>query len=193
MIGRIFWNGIKAFVPIAMTISIVLWLFTSIEAFFGQYIRQHIPPEYYFEGLGIIVGVLLIFMLGLLVNAWMVRKIYQQADTIVKKIPFIKTIYNAIQDLLNFFDKSNQSAQQAVMVQTKFGKVMGFVTKDVLTTMTPALGSEDEVLVYIPLSYMVGGIATVVPRKAITPLDWSVNEAMSFILTAGMTGAKKNV
>lgn len=191
MIGKIFWNGIKVFVPIALTISIVLWLFTTIETYFGRVLKQYIPHEYYFEGMGILLGVVLIFLIGLLVNAWVVRSIYRQADKIVKKIPFIKTIYNAIQDLLNFFDKGNQSAQQAVMVKTRMGRLMGFVTQDKLTKLTPVLGDEDEVLVYIPLSYMVGGITSVVKRKDITPLDWPVNEAMSFIITAGMTGHKK--
>lgn len=192
MIAKIFWNGIKAFVPIALTISIVLWLFTTIETFFGRFLKKYIPMEFYFEGMGIIVGVVLIFIIGLLVNAWVVRSIYRQADKIVKKIPVIKTIYNAIQDLLNFFDKGEQTAQQAVMVKTPYGKLIAFVTQDKLDTLTPVLGEDDEVLVYIPLSYMVGGVAAVVKRKDITPLDWPINQAMSFILTAGMTG-KRNV
>ncbi len=191
MIKKIFWNGIKAFVPIALTITIVIWLFTTMEAFFGRFLKTHIPPQYYFEGLGIIVGVALIFVIGILVNAWIVGRIYAWLERMVKQIPVINSIYNAIQDLLNFFDKSNQAQQQAVMIQTRMGKVMGFITRDALEKMTPPLGNAEEVLVFIPLSYMVGGITTIVSRKAITPLDWPVNEAMSFILTAGMTGQNK--
>jgi uncharacterized membrane protein len=186
MIKRIFWNGIKAFVPIAMTIAIVIWLFTSIEAFFGKFLRHVIPPQYYFDGIGIIVGVLLIFIIGILVNAWVVRRIYRYGEKLVKKIPGIKTIYNAIQDLLNFFDKSQQAAQQSVMVDTGINKMIGFITREALDKLHPPLGSSTEVMVYIPLSYMVGGITMIVPRSAITPLDWPVNAAMSFILTAGM-------
>jgi uncharacterized membrane protein len=188
MIKNIFWNGIKAFVPIALTISIVIWLFASIEAFFGRFLRHIIPPQYYFNGLGVIVGFILIFLIGILVNAWMVRRFYAFSERIVKQIPFIKTIYNAIQDLLNFFDKDKQTAQQAVLVETSFGRVIGFITKSTLADFKPTLGNHDEVLVYIPLSYMVGGITMIVPRSATSPLDWPVNTAMSFILTAGMTG-----
>lgn len=192
MIKKIFWNGIKAFVPIALTISIVIWLFSSMESFFGHFLRRIIPPQYYFDGLGIIVGVAFIFIIGILVNAWMVRKLYALADRLVKRIPFIKTIYNATQDLLNFFDKDKQSAQQAVMVETAIGKVIGFVTRDALSTLVPTLGQDDDVLVYIPLSYMVGGISIVAARKTLIPLDWSVDKAMSFIITAGMTGQKND-
>lgn len=190
MIKKIFWNGIKAFLPIALTITIVIWLFSSMEAFFGRFLRHFIPQQYYFDGLGIIVGVALIFVIGVLVNAWLVDRLYAYTEGLVKRIPFIKSIYNAIQDLLNFFDKESQSAQQAVMLETAIGKVIGFITRDTLTTSLPTLVNEDDVLVYIPLSYTIGGVTIVVSRKKLIPLDWPVDQAMSFILTAGMTGQK---
>lgn len=192
MLKKIFWDGLKTFVPIVVTISIVVWIFSGIESFFGHFLRHIIPPKYYFDGLGIIVGIVIIFILGFLVKSWMVRQIYGMGERLVQRIPFIKSIYNAVQDLLGFFDKSQQ-AQQAVMVQTQLGNIIGFITRESLSQMTPALGKDDEVLVYIPLSYMVGGITMVIPRHLITPLNWSVNEAMSFILTAGMGGQSANV
>lgn len=190
MIKKTFWNGLKIFVPIAMTIAIVIWIFTTIETFFGHFLKHIIPAEYYFDGLGIIVGIAFIFAIGLLVKSWVVRQLYHMADRIVKKIPFIKTIYNAIQDLFNYFDHSHSKAQQAVLLQTTLGKVVGFITCDNLTKLNPSLGNDQEVLVYVPLSYQIGGMMLVVSRHELTPLDWSVNEAMSFIITAGMTGGK---
>ncbi|MDH5470579.1 MAG: hypothetical protein OEX75_08300, partial [Gammaproteobacteria bacterium] len=46
----------------------------------------------------------------------------------------------------------------------------------------------DNVLVYLPLSYMIGGYAVLMPRSAIRPVDMSMEEAMRFTLTAGVTG-----
>ncbi len=178
--------------PIALTISIVIWLFTSMEAFFGHFLRRIVPPQYYFDGIGIIVGVALIFVIGILVNAWMVKKVYALAERLVKRIPFVKSIYNATQELLDFFDKDKQNAQQAVLVETHLGRIVGFITRDSLSSLTPSLGNDDDVLVYIPLSYMVGGISIVAPKSTLTPLAWPVDKAMSFILTAGMTGQKNN-
>jgi uncharacterized membrane protein len=189
-ISTIFWNGIKAFVPIALTIAILFWIFRSIEIFFGNILRHIIPAQYYFDGLGIIVGFTFIFILGILVNAYLIKRLYAWADKIVKRIPVIKSIYNAIQDLLNFFDKDKQQAQQTVLIETALGKVIGFITRDKISEFLPLPKENDQVLVFIPLSYMVGGITMVVSRQAITPLDWPVDKAMSFILTAGMTGQK---
>lgn len=189
MIKKIFWTGLKAFVPIALTLAIVIWLLNILETFFGRFLRFIIPTQYYFTGLGIIVGIIFIFILGLLVNAWLISRVYNLADRIVKRIPFIKTIYNAIQDMLNFFHQSQESTQQqTVLLQTPFGKVIGFVTRETLTDLPIATDNPEDVLVYVPLSYTIGGLIMVVSKQAITPLSWPAEQVMGFILTAGMAG-----
>ncbi|MCS5712575.1 DUF502 domain-containing protein [Candidatus Berkiella aquae] len=190
MFKKTFWNGLKIFVPVVLTVAIVFWAFSTLETFFGQLIQFIIPEQYYFKGLGIIVGVAVIFIIGLLLNAWVVRKLYSFAERLVQRIPLIKTVYNAIQDLMSYFDKNSQSTeQQAVMIETSLGKIMGLITCDTLANL-PLYSSDQEVLVYIPLSYQIGGLSVVVPKSAIKPINWSANQAMSFILTAGMTGKK---
>ena len=105
----------------------------------------------------------------------------------------MSTIYNAIQDLVNFFDKKEGSdQQQAVLIDWPIGKVIGFITRGSMKeTPLGEHGDDDQVLVYIPLSYQIGGLAVMVSRKSLTPLEWSADQAMSFILTAGMTSQRK--
>lgn len=190
MIKRIFWNGLQAFVPVVVTLAIVVWVFRSIEVFFGKFLQYFIPAQYYFDGLGIIVGVLLVFTIGVLINAWVIKHLYQLAESIVKRIPFIKIIYNAVKDFVNFFDQSKQTqAQYAVLVNTQLGQVIGFVTRDNLADLPETLGRDENCLVYIPLSYQIGGMMVSVPKRDLIKIDWEMNQAMSFVLTAGMSSA----
>lgn len=192
MFKKTFWNGLKIFVPIVVTVAIVVWAFSTLETFFGHLLQLVIPPRYYFKGLGILVGIAVIYLIGLLLNAWIVRKLYAMAERVVQRIPLIKTLYNAIQDLMSYFDKGEKSsAQQAVLVDIGIGKVMAFITCDTLATL-PLLATSEEVLVYIPLSYQIGGLSVMIAKSAITPINWPANQAMSFILTAGMTGKAKS-
>ncbi|HKY69264.1 MAG TPA: hypothetical protein VJ205_00040 [Gammaproteobacteria bacterium] len=39
MIKRIFITGIQAFVPIAVTFALVVWIFTTIEKFMGEFLN----------------------------------------------------------------------------------------------------------------------------------------------------------
>ena len=50
----------------------------------------------------------------------------------------------------------------------------------------------DSVLVYLPMSYMVGGYTVLIPRSELRPLKMSMEEAMRFVLTAGITGKNDN-
>lgn len=194
LIKKIFWNGLQAFVPIVVTFAVVIWVFRNIEAFFGKFIQMFIPDQYYFDGLGIVLGVLLVFAIGILVNAWMIKKLYHLAEAIVKKIPVIKIIYNAVKDFVNFFDKSKQTqAQYTVLVKTALGQVIGFVTRDNLTDLPESVGGEGNCLVYIPLSYQIGGVMISVPKKDLTIVEWEMNQAMSFVITAGMSSSPEKL
>lgn len=49
------------------------------------------------------------------------------------------------------------------------------------------LGSDDRVVVYLPMSYQMGGYMAIVPANKIRPIDMSTEEAMPFVLTAGLS------
>jgi uncharacterized membrane protein len=191
MIKKIFINGIKAFVPVTVTFAIVYWIFNAIETFFGRIIGMWLPEGFYFVGLGTIVGILFVCAVGILVNAWVIKQLYNLMDWSLQRIPLIKTIYNAMIDLVNFFGSSEQVSQQAVLIETPVGKIIGFVTRQHFKGLPEALGTEKDALVYIPFSYQLGGFTLSIPKNKITDLDMPVNEAMSLVLTAGLTGTKK--
>ena len=77
----------------------------------------------------------------------------------------------------------------AVSIGNQGMKVIGFVTQAVSARLPEGLQDEESILVYLPLSYMIGGYTVLLPRSAVQPLDMSMEEAMRFTLTAGVTGA----
>ena len=67
-------------------------------------------------------------------------------------------------------------------------RLVGFLTRDETGQLPPELQEEDNVLVYLPLSYQIGGYMIAVPRNAVQPMAMSMEQAMRFTLTAGVTG-----
>ena len=67
-------------------------------------------------------------------------------------------------------------------------RLLGFVTRADFSH-APGIARADEVAVYLPMSYQVGGYTVLVPRSACTPVDMSREEALKFILTAGLKSA----
>jgi len=66
-------------------------------------------------------------------------------------------------------------------------QVVGLVTQTDMNLMPEDFNQEDSLLVYIPMSYGIGGFAVLVPRSATRPLNMSLEDAMRFTLTAGVT------
>ena len=142
----------------------------------------------YFPGLGTIVGLVLVFLIGLLMKAVLIRQLFAFSESIVYRLPIIKSIYRAIRDLLDFFSPKKDSFGRVVLVSVNGMEMIGFVTQDDPERLPESLRHPDSVLVYIPMSYMIGGFTLLIPQQDIRPCQMNMDEAMRFVLTAGITG-----
>jgi len=70
-------------------------------------------------------------------------------------------------------------------------KVVGLVTRETFEGLPSDMANESEIIVYIPLSYQIGGLTVVVPKSSVRYIDMSVEEGMRFCMTAGMLNHQK--
>ena len=66
-------------------------------------------------------------------------------------------------------------------------RLIGFVTRDDLSTLPGGLGSKDEIAVYLPMSYQIGGYTVLIPRQNVEPINISMEDAFRFTVTAGVS------
>ncbi len=127
-------------------------------------------------------------------HAYVVRRLFAWSEQILYRVPVIKSIYRAIRDFFNYLspDKNKEFEQ---VVSVTFGdtgmQVIGFVSQAIPENLPDGFREENSILVYLPLSYMIGGYAVLIPRSAVRPLKISMEEAMRFTLTAGITGSTR--
>lgn len=192
-LSGIFLKGLAAILPIAITLYLLYWIGTTAEALLGGLLQRLLPEGWYQPGMGVLTGVALIFLLGLLLNAYLVRVLWEWVEQWVQRIPFVKTIYGAAQDLMAFFSPSAQKElNQVVMVplgDTGY-RIMGFVTRQDLEGLPAGLAEPGTVAVYAPMSYQIGGYTLMVPRDKLVAVDMSVEQAMRFALTAGVSSGR---
>ena len=193
MIKKIFVDGLKVFLPFALTIAILVWVLGAIETFFGHIIKWIIGPSHYFAGLGLIVGIVCVFAMGIVYKAWLTRWLYNFAEKVMRRIPFVKTLYNSIQDLMSFFDKKQAGKYGKVVLFRWQGlELLGLMTREEFHELPEGIADPGTVAVYLPMSYQIGGYTVHVPREEVRPVDMPVETAMRYILTAGMSIAPKN-
>lgn len=187
---NIFLQGLAAVLPISITLSLLYWLAVSAERFLSPAIHLLLPDQYYLPGLGILCGIGLIFALGLLLNAFVIRTLFNWAETRIAKIPLIKGLYSAIRDLLGLFSASSSSSieeEQVVAIELGGARMIGLITaRDIVLPRRDLPNDERWVAVYFPLSYQIGGHTLFLPRERLEPLDMTVEEAMRMVLTGGI-------
>ena len=129
-----------------------------------------------------------VFIVGLMMNAYMVRRLFALGEQLLYRLPLIKTVYRAFRDFFDFFSPKKDQFGQVVAVTVNNMELVGFVTQEDPLRLPESFRDRDSVLVYLPMSYMIGGYTLLVPRSELRPLNMSMEEAMRFALTAGITG-----
>jgi len=187
-IGTTLFAGFITLLPVVLTIYLLVWLAVSSERVMGGALQWLLPELFYFPGLGMIVGLVLVFFVGLLMRAIFVRQLFAFGEAILYRLPLIKTVYGVMRDLFDFFSPKKGGLGQVVIVNFNGMEMIGFITQEDTGRLPEEFQNQDSALVYMPMSYMVGGFTLMVPRKDIKPSQMSMDEAMRFVLTAGITG-----
>ena len=133
--------------------------------------------------MGVLAGLLVTFIVGLLMHAYVVQRLFARGESLLYRMPVIKSIYTALRDFLNYFSPDSKKEFDQVVAVTLGDtgmEVIGFVTQANPDNLPEALRTPDSVMVYLPLSYMIGGYAVLMPRSAIRPVDMNMEEAMRF-------------
>lgn len=193
LITRNILTGLITLLPITLTVYLIYWLGSSAEHLLGAQLLQVLPEDIYRPGLGVILGLALCFVVGMLMQTYVVRRLFEYSESLVLKLPVIRSVYPTIRDFFEYFSpmrKKDFSQVVAVRLPENGLEVIGLVTQADHDRLPQGFGhGEDErVLVYLPMSYMIGGYTALVPRSNVRELDIPMDEAMRFILTAGVTG-----
>ena len=194
---RKIWNtmlkGLVALLPIGLTVYLVYWLAVAAETLFSRLLKLVIPESAYWPGLGLVAGLVVLYVAGLAVNAYVVRRALRLGDDLFARIPVVKTFYVAIRDFMRFFPSAGKGSdlKRVVLVPFGPGKAIGFVTAESSTALGVA-GCDELVAVYLPMSYMIGGYTVFLPRHLIEPTALSVEAGMRIALMGGVQSAPQN-
>lgn len=191
---NVFLTGLAVVLPIVVTAWILWWIGVTFEKSLGNVYVFLISERYYFPGLGILLGFALIFGVGLLAKAWLFRSLFDWWDGLLNRIPLVKTVYGATQDFMGFISGGKEEKfDRVVMVafDAPAMKLMGFVTREDFSQF-PGLTDSDEVAVFFPMSYQIGGYTLFLPKSRLRRLEMRAEEAMRLVLTAGLSVSSRD-
>lgn len=184
-----FFKGILILVPIVLTIYIVVIVFQLTDSILGRYF---VALGIKIPGLGLLTTIVLIILVGFLGTQVASGRIFNYIDGLFGKLPLIKIIYNTIKDIMNALLGRKSSFAKVVMIDLPGGddiKILGFITKEDLEIF----GLKDHIAVYILQSMQWAGFTLLVPKSQVQELDVKPDEALKFIVSAGISGNRNSL
>ena len=179
--------GIVVLIPIGITLYLTLFIIKVS----GRIIPKGINPNNYLPfdipGLEILIAVFIITFVGWISLSFLGKKFFELFNSLLRKIPILRTIYSAIGQMTETFTKNNKEKSSVILMEypRKGVWAVGFATKEnkgIISTKT----NEDLVNVFLPTTpNPTSGFLLMVPKKELIYLDVTFEQASKFIVSAG--------
>ncbi len=184
--------GIVAIIPIGITLYLTMFIIEISSKLIPKEINPNNYLPFSIPGLEIILSIILITFIGGLSVSFVGKKILQLINDLFKKIPFLRTIYSAINQMTESFTNKDGGKKSVVLIEypRKGSWAVGFATKDNSGEISKKTNS-DLVNVFVPTTpNPTSGFLLMFPKKEVIYLDMNFEEASKFIVSAGTSNPK---
>ena len=196
-IQRYLFTGLLTFIPIWLTWVVFKAIFSLLSevnlpwvaALFDALARafpdtmEHLNQGWLTSLLAFVATLLILYTMGFAANRVFGRRLLAAFESIIQRIPIAHTIYSGSKKLMSMLQTKPSGTQRVVLINfpSQELKSIGFVTR----VFRDADGVE-LAAVYVPTTpNPTGGYLEIVPIDRLIATDWSVDQAMAFILSAG--------
>lgn len=190
-------TGILTVVPLWITF-IVFRFIASLLAEFGSpmigtvfgWIGSEFPrlmpllgERWLINIIGFVATLLILYLIGWVANRVIGQRLFAAFDALMERIPLVHSIYGGTKKLMAMLQSKPNGTQRVVLIDFPSPglKSVGFVTRVFDDADGRQLAS-----VYVPTTpNPTGGYLEIVPTDQLIATDWSVDQAMAFILSVG--------
>jgi uncharacterized membrane protein len=139
---------------------------------------------------GFVIAFLVVMAAGFFIASWVGRRMWRGGERLLTRIPMVKVIYPYAKQVTDFVfgDKKKPSYSSVVAVEYPRPGLwaVGFVTGEGLLNIKKRVGRK-MLNVFVPCSPApMSGFTVIIPEDEVVPVNMSVDEAMRFIVSAGV-------
>jgi uncharacterized membrane protein len=190
--------GILTFIPIWITVWAISFLVGLLVALGSPFVRAsvswlriHSPTlaegfsaPWFQATISIAIVLAALYLLGEVATAVAGRRLLAAFDYLMARIPIVQSIYGAARQLVTSFQTKPGGSQRVVLIEfpSPGMKTVGLVTR----IFNDADTGQEIAAVYVPTTpNPTSGYMELVPVSRLVMLDWTINEAMTFIMSGG--------
>ena len=165
--------GIVVLIPIGITVYLTLFIIRISENLIPKEINPNNYLPFDVPGAEILIALILITFIGWLSLSFIGKKFFDLFNSILKKIPILRTIYSAIGQMTETFTKTDNNQKSVVLLEypRKGIWAVGFATKENKGIIEDKV-NENLINVFVPTTDLIY-------------LDVTFEQASKFIVSAG--------
>jgi len=187
-----FITGIIVLIPLGFTLYLTIFLISISSKLIPEEINPNSYLPFSIPGIEIALSIIFITLIGFISLSYIGKRILKIINDLLKKIPFLRTIYSAIGQMTETFANNKGKKKSVVLVQypSKGSWAVGFATKDNKGEISKK--TKDKLVnVFVPTTpNPTSGFLLMFPKKEVIYLDMSFEEASKFIVSAGTSDPK---
>jgi uncharacterized membrane protein len=190
--------GILVLTPLWVTWLVLNFLFTQLSGFgtpwvqaFTRSVQNTVPSLAQFlsvawleSALAVVLTLFALYFLGWATSQVLARRLIAYFEAVLERVPLVQAIYGSTKKLLAALQTKPEGVQRVVLIEFPAPplKAVGLVTR----VMTDATTGRELAVVYVPTSpNPTSGYMELVPVENLISTDWTLDEAMRFIITGG--------
>ena len=184
--------GLLVWVPLIVT-GLTIKLLVDLLDFTVLLLPPSWRPEamlgFSIPGTGVVVAIVIVFLTGLVAANILGRRLFELGDSIVDRIPLVRSIYSAVKQVMRtVLEGGEQSFRRVLMVEYPRRGLwtLGFQT-GVGVGEVQQRTEQDVITVFVPTTpNPTSGFVIMVPREDAIELDMSVEDGLKFVMSLGV-------
>jgi len=183
---RKFLAGLFVSIPAALTIFVIVSLFSFIDGILGQFFDYYMGRHV--AGLGFLSAILIIFVVGIISTNVFGKKVLGYTESLLLRIPVFKSIYLSVKQLVDAFAPDSKGAFKKFVIAEyprQGSYSFGFLTNECIVQAEYGMRSFKSI--YIPTNNLYLGDIVLLDDKSIIITDIPIEEGIKIILSGGIT------
>jgi len=180
-------SGVLVLIPLAVTLFVLRLVFSALISFALPVVQPLLKdaPPIVLLSIALLVMIVLIYVVGQITTHIVGRRMIKWGESVLLKLPLIKSVYAASKQMVDTFSTSTTAAFQAVVLVAfphRESMAVGFVTGTIL--------DQDNRLLYrvfVPTTpNPTSGFLVMLAEREVSFTDISIEEGVKMIVSGGM-------
>lgn len=178
--------------PILVTLVILRFIVDLLDQTIALLPKAYQPAQllgFHLPGLGVVLSLILLIITGLFATNFLGQRLVSWSESILDRIPLVRSIYNATKQVINTILSTNSQAFRKVLLVEYPRKglwSLAFQTGITAQEINQHTGTE-MLSIFVPTTpNPTSGFLMVVPKSDVIELSMTIDEALKFIITLGV-------